>query len=94
MKTKKSKPADDDKRVPAEKIFQAVKQLQLRLIVNKIRPDLEKNNNSIDLFKTELKKQIEIWGGITEIDNFLKLNNTTHELVSEIKNIDWSFLNE
>ena len=56
MKTKKSKPADDDKRVPAEKIFQAVKQLQLRLIVNKIRPDLEKNNNSIDLFKTELKK--------------------------------------
>jgi hypothetical protein len=40
-----------------------------------------------------LREQIEIWGGLTEIEDWLNQNDPGHDVPSDLEGLDWSWLN-
>ena len=78
--------------VSAQEIVQkcaAISQYQSML---KEDPDNKNLEVHLGQLTTEVKKGIRLWGGVVNIDNWLKANDTDHGLLSEIKDIDWGWL--
>lgn len=78
--------------VPAQKIVQkcvAIAQYQSILMEDSNNKELE---TYLGQLTVAVKKGIRLWGGVSNIDDWLKVNDPDHGLLSEIKEIDWGWL--
>lgn len=73
----------ETERLPAQIIIQRLTALNRAQFMEEERKELE----------LILREQIEIWGGLTEIENWLNQNDPGHAVPSDFEALDWSWLN-
>ena len=60
-----------------------------RLAMARNWQQLGKPNKQLEL---EIREEIEQWGGVEAIDEWLEENDPDHSMASNIRKMDWSFL--
>lgn len=84
---------EKNKLMSAQTIFQRCAALRMKQGLLRKNPDDQKIKSDYKRLTKEIKGEIEAWGGIDKIDAWLKENDPGHSLPSNIKGIDWSWLN-
>ncbi|AKM81811.1 MAG: hypothetical protein UT13_C0001G0854 [Candidatus Pacebacteria bacterium GW2011_GWF2_38_9] len=78
--------------VSAQKIAQkcaVISQFQSMLVEDPSNKELE---TYLGQLTVAVKRGIRLWGGVANIDDWLKAHDPNHGLLSEIKDIEWDWL--